>query len=227
MATLIADKVSEESLAICAGVFLLLAVVAGTLIAPYNRLAGRGKARLPISSLSQKPILQIELARQDLDLVDILAPGDTKRNLHDARVGNDLDTFFFIPAYTGLLLSVGLLLLRSDQRWQKLKLVGAVAVPVAAVCDWLENAGITATLDHFGSNGAPLPGDAMHISRPSLVKWTLLSIILSIYGICALRNLIPWRWARLGMAAIGVGGTLLGAWIAVMLTRYALAMNGP
>jgi hypothetical protein len=224
----IALLLPEKFLAICSLICLLLAAIGSALIAPHNRLPGRGGAQLPMRSPSNQPILQIELARSESDLVEVLAAGDTNRNLEDAKSGNDLDTFLFIPSYAGLLISTGLLVAHRDRRWQPtLVLVAIIAVPAAAVCDWLENAGIASTISHFHSNGAPRPGDARRISRPSLTKWTILALVLLTYGISAGRGLKPWYVARIGMAIIAVGGVTLGSLLCVMLIRYTLELNSP
>lgn len=101
-----------------------------------------------------------------------------------------------------------------------LALIAIFAVPVAALCDWTENAGITATLKHFQQDGGPHPGDARRISRPSLIKWTILAAVLAIYGVAAFTRLVSWRNGLVGMAVIALAGTLLGASLFLMLIRY-------
>ena len=211
----------ERFLAIVALFFLVLVVVGGVLISPHNRLSGRGRATLPMKSLGHNPILQIELARNESDLVQVLATGDLVRNLRDADVGNKVDTYLFIPAYAGLLITIGLLIAGGAQNWSRgFVLLAVVAVPVAAICDWTENAGISACLNHFKQDGRPHPGDAVRICRPSLVKWILLAIILLIYGLAVFRILAAGRSALSGMALIAVISTFLGCYLVFTIVRY-------
>jgi hypothetical protein len=213
-----AFALSEKSLKIATWVFLVFVIVGAMLIGPHNKLPYRGNAPLPMKSLGKMPILQIELARKDSDLVQVFTPGDLRRNLDDARKGNTLDTFLFIPAYSGLLIMTGLILAREDERWcAMLVLVALVAVPLAAVCDWMENHGIFVTLDHFQQAGHPQPDDATRISTPSLVKWTTLALVFLIYGVAAFRRLGTWNWP---FAVIGVLGVGLGAILVCTLIRY-------
>ena len=53
-------------------------------------------------------MFQLELARDEDDLRALLMTGDIRRNLADARAGNRLDTWLFIPAYAGFLLTSGI-----------------------------------------------------------------------------------------------------------------------
>jgi hypothetical protein len=220
--------ISERSLVMIALFFLFLVIVGAVLISPRNKLPGRGKAALPMKSLGHGPILQVELARRESDLEKVLATGDVARNLKDACVGNKLDTYLFIPAYAGLLISIGLLLARGTQSWTRgLILLAVVAVPVAAICDWTENAGITACLDHFKQDGHPHAGDAVRISRPSFIKWTLLAVVLLIYGLSALGRVAARKSALGGMALIAVLGTFLGGYLVVTLVRYLSERGSP
>lgn len=220
--------VSDTTLMVIALVFFLLLLLGACLIGPHNKLPGRGNADLPMKSLGHSPILQIELARRDSDLEAVLAAGDVKRNLQDARIGNQLDTYLFIPAYAALLVTVGLLLIQGSSGWQGgLVWFALLAVLVAAACDWRENAGITATLDHFHRAGKPDARDALHISRPSFVKWTLLSIILLIYGVSAATRLAGWRSALSGMGLIAAVGMLGGILLICMLIRYVMEGGRP
>lgn len=203
--------------------FFLVGVAASLWMSRYNRLQGRGNASLPNPNLPNKPILQIELARNESDIVQVLKPNedvDLDRNLRDARIGNNLDTFLFIPAYAGFLIGVGLLLAGCDEPWRTFLLaVALLAVPLAAICDWLENRGISRALDHFAQAPAhgPRPGDAARISTPSRIKWTLLALILLLYGVASLREL---RFGHRGFLIIATLALLLGASIAYTLFRY-------
>jgi hypothetical protein len=201
---------------VSSSVVLLAAAVTGTiLIGPYNRLSGRGAAKLPMRSMGDRPILQLELARSEDDVRAVLMVGDQGKNLHDASVGNALDSFLFIPAYAGFLFAVGLLLSRTDAQWESLlSALAVVAVPVIALCDWTENLGIANVIGHIQHTGEPRAGDAMRISVPSLVKWSLLTVTLLAYGASAVRNANAWR-LPLGIMLI-VAGLLL----ATMLVRY-------
>ena len=59
--------------------FAFSACVALFLLEPRNRLDGRHSAPLPIQSLGNRPILQLELARSETDIVAILGEGDRTR----------------------------------------------------------------------------------------------------------------------------------------------------
>src|SRR5215469_13991224 len=109
--------IPTRALAIAAVALLALQVVALILMDPYNRLTGRGDAPLPMHRLGNAPIIQIELARSEDDLRAIFLAGDVARNLRDARMGNDLDTFLYIPAYTGFFIVLGVILRRADPKW--------------------------------------------------------------------------------------------------------------
>jgi hypothetical protein len=122
----------EKLLDIAATIFLVLVVVGVALIGPHNKLPGRNNAPLPMKSLGKMPTLQVELARKDSDLVQVFNSGDLKCNLKDARKGNTLDTFLFIPAYSGLLITIGLMLACVDKHWRGMLVqVALVAVPLA------------------------------------------------------------------------------------------------
>src|SRR5690349_8573758 len=105
-------SVSDGTLMTVAVLCAIAMVVGAVVLTPYNRLDGRSQADLPISSLPQRPILQVELARTLSDLESVLMQGNSALNLRDATVGNYIDTFLFIPAYAGFLFAVGLLLSR-------------------------------------------------------------------------------------------------------------------
>jgi hypothetical protein len=206
---------STKGLLLCAVGFLLLASIGSILIYPHNRLNGRHCARLPMCSLGNNPILQVELARNDNDLRQVLTVGDQQANVDDARAGNKLDSWLFIPGYAGLLFVLGLLLARVDpQSCHKLLLLAIMAVPVVAVCDWAENIGIAATLKHIEADGYLHPGDASAISAPSLIKWTLLAAILCLYGVVAIRKLPRWQ------ILIGVVMLAAGLYTVTWLVRY-------
>jgi hypothetical protein len=212
----IAPQIRTRYLAYLAFGFLGLGILTSILIAPYNALPGRGTEKLPMHSLGQKPILQIELSRNESDLAHILQRGDTSANLRDAMIGNNLDTFLFIPSYTGLLLCLTLLLSRFTKFTSPaLPLAVLRRVPIIALSDWTENWGIARTIHHIKSEGAPTAGDALRISTPSLVKWTLTAIVLMVLGVEAL-YVRSWKWVPLAAVLIP-----LGSWIAVILSSYA------
>jgi len=213
--------ISTRVLAIAAITLLLLQAVALVLMEPYNRLSGRGSAALPMHKLGDTPIYQIELARNEDDLRAIFLAGDVARNLSDARAGNNLDTFLYIPAYIGFLIILGLILRRVDPKWAGILFLCAVVVaPVVAVSDWTENFGIARALDHFERDGGPHLGDAMRIATPSIIKWTLVTAVLLVYGVCAIRKPRLWRIA-VAVLTLGLGGSF-----AVMLARYAAVRLG-
>jgi len=144
--------------------------------------------------LGDAPILQVELARNEDDLRAVFMAGDIAQNLRDARSGNLLDSFLFIPGYAGFLLAAGLLLAGADsQRFRVALLAALFVIPVIAICDWVENLGIANTLDHIERDHMPHAGDALRISGPSMIKWALLAAVLIIYGLTS-------RWGKNGMA---------------------------
>jgi hypothetical protein len=153
---------------------VIMTVVVGALLGRFNRLPSRGNAPLPIRSLGNQPIIQIELARSEDDLRAVLSAGNRAANLRDVRTGNRIDSFLFIPAYAGLLTAFGVLLRRhSAARLRAFVVTALLLVPVIAVCDWVENGGISQTLDHFETSAGPHAGDAARIAYPSLAKWLL------------------------------------------------------
>lgn len=129
----------------------------------------------------------------------------------------------FIPGYAGFLLTLGLLLARSESRYATaLFLLAVVAVPVAALCDELENRGIEKTLQHFEATREPEAGDAARIAIPSIVKWVLLTLVLLAFGALAIRS--PQLWERFLLGAILL---LAGLGQAVMLVQYAMERSTP
>lgn len=215
--------VPDKILAAWALAFLVLTVAGGYFIGPYNKLPGRNGAKLPIAALGNRPVLQIELAWRDAHLTAVLAAGDMQRNLRDARAGNTLDTFLFIPGYMGTLLFLGLLLAARDAAWQNILLaVALIAAPAAGICDWLENSGISATLDHFESGGKPADGDAVRISTPSLIKWWTLAFILIAYSADIFRRITAQNWVFLSIGALSA---IAGLFTVITLVRYLLERN--
>lgn len=188
----------------------LAAVVAGSLLlGPHNALPGRGTAALPIDSLPERPILQVELARDAADLRAILDVGDRAANIEDARAGNAIDSWLFIPGYAGLLAVIGLALHGSSSpRWKPLILAAIVLAAVAAGADWRENVGIERALDHFEHGRAFQDGDALSIRGPSIVKWLLLVVVLAGYGAAALAERPWWRQAT-GLVLLAGAASLL------------------
>jgi hypothetical protein len=222
MLILKAEGSPKATLLLPMSMFLILAVVGAFLIAPHNKLPGRGNAPLPMKSLKRSAILQVELARQESDIVDVIGTGDVKRNVSDANAGNRLDTYLFVPGYIGLLVTVGLFLRRSQSNWgRKLLSVLILAVLAAGVCDWTENAGIDICLRHFKEYGGPQAGDAIRISFPSIVKWSLLSIVLFLFGVSALGSAKTELMNRNAMIVIAVACTFLGIYMIVTLLGYA------
>ena len=200
-------------------VLTALAITLGQVfIAPHNSLPARTGAPLPMKSL-KGAILQLELARNERDLTEILLPGSDsearRRNVEDARAGNRADSVFFIPLYTLALAATGLLVVRGHAS-SGARLFGVfVAVSVAiAAFDYVENAGIERTLRHIEQSGTPQPGDAAAIANASRVKWVLLTALLAVYAIFAATSHEPSvRWFSVFPLALAC---LLG----YTLTRY-------
>src|SRR5262245_34293121 len=96
---------------------LLLLVGAGIdvfLLQPHNRLPSRPeRSELPLKSVAGGPLLQLELVWRDPDIAAIIDPTHEseirKRDISDARRGTEIDSWFFIPTYTALLLGLAAL----------------------------------------------------------------------------------------------------------------------
>jgi hypothetical protein len=209
-------SLSDKELAWAAGLLLVATLAVGAvLLGPKNSLQGRKGAPLPIKSLGNSPVIQLELARTEQDLRDILLVGDVHANVADARAGNRIDTWLFIPLYAGSMLLMGILLARGEPHWPSALLwFSVVGVSAIAIGDWVENAAIERTLRHIEASKTPHPGDAKAISIPSLVKWSLLALVLLIYAGSALRQ--P-GW---GMTSFGIALLALGCQILVRLALY-------
>jgi len=200
-------------------VLLLFGVTLGAgsrLVAPHNKLPSRGNAPLPMKSLDG-PILQLELARNEADIRQILTPPGSDaetwpKNVADARAGNRADSLVFIPLYTLSLMATGLLAARAHAAW--VFWVFVVAAAGVAAFDYVENAGIERTLDHIEKGGGPQPGDAAAIANPSKVKWVLLTVLLLAEGIAAATsNNTVVRW-------FSIAPLLLAGVLGYTLARY-------
>ena len=193
---------------IAVALLIFVSIVNIALLRPNNQLVCRDTSPLPIPHLVGGPVVQLELARSEDDIRSVLMAGDTEENVKDARQGNRYETFLFIPGYTALFLVLARLI---DRRRFA---IAACAICLAAVSDWVENAGIERTLTHIESTGQPQPGDANAISRPSIVKWSLLSVILLGLGVTAIRR------HSAGMVALGSVLLFSGAAVLVQLAIY-------
>jgi hypothetical protein len=209
--------VSTRTLAIAAVALVLFEVILIVVfLNPHNGLPGRGAKPFPLQHIFLGgPVVQLELVRSAKDIDDILATGNIEANVTDARLGNACDTYLFIPGYTALLLVLALLISRGAGAWgARLFWLAAVAIIATAACDWAENAGIDRALDHIAASHHAEPGDANRISRPSIVKWSLSSVILLVLGIFAVRQRSPLR------VVLGVLLLIEGAAVLVQLIVY-------
>jgi hypothetical protein len=195
--------------------FLLLAIIASRLIGPANAMKGRGTAPLPIASLGDRPVLQIELAWKEAQLEQIFLGGDKKANFHDASVGNTLDTLLFIPAYAGALITLGLMICRATKLRGPVPYLILLLVPAIACCDWSENWGVSNTIHHMETQGKPDAGDAVRISTPSLIKWALTALVLAALGIEAFYTGSAKWWP------VTVISAFIATWIGAVLSCYA------
>jgi len=185
------------------------------LLKPHNDLPSRGTRVLPIPSIVQEPVVQLELVRSEEDIHDILMIGDTGANVKDARKGNQIDSFLFIPVYSAELMVLALIVARGlAHRGSLLFYILVAAICVIAISDWTENAGIARTLNHIEQVHGPQPGDAARISRPSLVKWSLSAVIALALGALAIVQR-PW-----GMRILGLGMLLIADAISWQLILY-------
>src|SRR5258706_403515 len=208
-------SLTRKELGLAAALLLIAALAVGYfLIKPKNDLHGRGGAPLPMKSLGTAPILQLELARNEQDISEILTKGKVATNIADARAGNRYDTWLFIPLYAGSLLLMGISLSRGDTRWPKALLwFSILAVSTIAICDWTENAGIERTLNHIDATSAPQPGDAGAISLPGRTKWILITVVLLVYAISALPQ--PGLGVKLfGLALLATAGYIIWTLVA-------------
>lgn len=187
------------------------------LLKPHNDLRSRGTRVLPIASIVQAPVIQLELVRSEEDIRDILMIGDTERNIADARKGNQIDSFLFIPAYSAELVVLALIVVRGlAHRGSLLFLILAAAICVIAVSDWTENAGIARALNHIEQRHGPQPGDAARISRPSLVKWSLLAVIA--FALAALAIIQrPWGMRIFSLVMLLIAGAI--SWQLILYFR--------
>lgn len=212
---------SERTLHCLAAAFFFLALLGTILITPHNQLPCRGNVPLPLSSLGERPIMQVELAWKACQLDRVLTPGNTVRNVADARTGNNLDTFLFIPAYAGFLASLGLILARQDPTGRgMLRVIALALVPLAAVCDWMENHGITVILNKLDSHIPLANSDALWTSTPSLLKWCLLTIVLIFYGLTGVWGIRNWNRKSISLRVISALALVAGGMLACMLVRY-------
>jgi hypothetical protein len=206
------ERISSVQLLILVVGLIGVAMAAGKwLVTPHNRLAGRGGAALPMKSL-EGAVLQLELARDEEDIRQILLAGDWRRNVRDARAGNRADGWYFIPAYTVALIASGLLVTRGNAGVWFWVFAGA-AVAIAAF-DYRENAGIERTLRHIEESGKPLAGDAAAIAVPSKVKWVLLALVLLGQGVFAATSgdaVVRW---------FSVAPLLFAGLLGLVLARY-------
>jgi hypothetical protein len=205
---------TPRELWLTAGLLLVFVLLTGLLIGPRNRLSSRGNADLPIDTLSKKPILQLELARNADDVKAILQPGDMRKNIADARAGNWFDLALFIPAYSMLFLCLALLsgrALPGHGTW--IFRLALVLIIVIAAADYMEDIGIHRVLDLLAS-GAPVSNsDALRISTPGAIKWLLLTVLLC--GLALANFFPPFLWHRvvlaiaLGALGLGIGKVIL------------------
>jgi hypothetical protein len=156
-------------------------------------------------SLDRHTILQIELVRDESALEQIFSPRDkpitpeqVSANLHDAMAANDLDTFLFIPSYTGLFIVLSIVVGRFSQLRTagRLSIFISVLAVATAFCDWSENRGIAVAIRHIQAHGVPETGDAHRISNPSLAKWSFTILVLALSGVAALATK---RWWGVGL----------------------------
>ena len=184
-------------MAAAVGLLIVTAVLGGVLGGSQSAAFSRRRAAVPIPSLGNQPILHIELPRDEDDLRAVFLAGYGAANVRDARSGNRIDSLWFIPAYSGLLAAIGIMLRRHSGPPLRAVVLGVLLLlPLIAVCDWVENSGIGQTLDHFEVAGTAAGGDAARIAYPSLAKWLLLLIVLLVYGVAAAvaSHAAPWNW---------------------------------
>jgi hypothetical protein len=197
-------------------ILLLLAGVAIDVygLQPHNRLPCRPEQPgLPLKSIGGGPVLQLELVWRDDDIATILDPTNEpairKGDLSDARRGNEIDSWLFIPTYSGLLLALAALAAVSSA-WpgRRLFLAVGLGIGLAAAADWSENHAITQALDHL-TTGASHVGDAVRISTPALVKWSLIGLVLTVIGAWFIKAA---RWWTVVVGALLVGVAVFDAY---------------
>lgn len=161
------------------------------------------------------PVLALELARnqQDIDVVlqksDKTNPDPQKtEKAQNALFWNTVLDCIFIPLYTGYIVLFGLAY--HPQALRRILLILLAAA--TALADYTENARMFLAL----------AGHAQSVYIPSLIKWSLLGLVLILLATLLLSNNIgpytlPTR-RLLGLAHIAAGALLLAG---VVFTRYA------
>lgn len=191
-----------------------LTLAIGSSIEPFNTMPAR-TTRLPIDSLPQKPILQLEFARGSADVEAILEVGrDTQaRNVSDARRGNELDSWRLIPSYTLLFILLTLLIAQGSQRIGRQVLVVGLAVAlIIAGFDWRENAGITQLLDSPADPSITSEA-AARVAQSALIKWVLIGFFFIGLGVAAF---LQQTWRRFLMPVL----FLAGIWVLAPVWRH-------
>jgi hypothetical protein len=213
------SSLNNTKLLLIAGLLLLLILLTGgLLIGPRNKLPSRpSDVRLPIETLSgEKPILQLELARNAEDIKAILEPGDKQQNIADARAGNWYDMFPLIPAYTLQLLGLALLVSRAlPKHGSWIFRLAVVLILVIAAADYLEDIGINRVLNLMASGTSVSDFDAL--STPSIIKWLLLAVVLWGLGLASF-----WGPSK-GYYVLAVLLLASGSWAGKLILPYLWA----
>jgi hypothetical protein len=161
---------------------LNLAMIALLLGRPHFTNASR-----PVRGIKD-PMIAMEMVRDasEVDLVLSDAPSPDREVM---RIKQYAD-FAFIACYAALFVALALFLAP-----RKIAIAAGVMGVGAAIFDVIENLGILRIVDVDLSHTTQAMIDA--VRYPSLIKWTLVSLALGLFGMLALRS------ARAGLKLVG------------------------
>jgi hypothetical protein len=218
---------STTGLAVASGVlFVGVAIIAQVFLGPHNTLPDRPTTEaLPLKSVGQTPVLQLELAWTEQQLSRILDPTNNPdaRELNLAHVlsGNKIDSYAFVPTYGALLITLGALgYVAGGRRRDWLFPAIACGVVILVLADWLENIAILEVVRHLRNSLVHVAHcdpdlDAFDVSASAILKWSMLAVVAGLIGWQFFRTR-TW-WSRL----LGLAAVALAAYIAYGVLAYA------
>ena len=199
---------------VVAAIVVTAAVVS---IAPHNQMKGIARtSSLPITTLPERPVMQLAFARNQDDINTILHVG--KHTQQDAikavATGNVRDTLVLVPGYTLLLIALTLIIARgSGPAGMTVFGAGLLLTMALAIADLTKNYGIATALS-AAQHGQPMSDAARRVMvAAAFSKWTLLALIG--IGLSVSSALHHRKWGRRLVAP------LLLAVSIVMLARVA------
>jgi hypothetical protein len=190
-------------------------------------------AKMPLSSVPERPGLQMQLVWTDTQLDSIFSPTTPSQSLPsaDRRLLRDeivyhttIDSLAFVPLYAAFFVVLAALGQAAHNRKAAVLFIAIVAgVATAVVADWLENIAIIEAAEHLsaGTIGAM---DARDISDSSLVKWTSQAVVLAATAWLLVSARLWWTWL-LGLAAFAVAAAITFVLIAYAYERLTLEVR--